>query len=232
MKKILFLLILFFSLFSIYKIFDEPKINYLSIGDSLINGINPYNYSGYGYNNYVKNYLERNNQLRSFNNYYYNNSLKGLTIDIKNNRTIVVDNKEYFIKKMLRESDVIVISSGIDELAYNYQEDNMDYNYEYFNKMYDDIEELIEEIKKYAINHIIFIGYYNPTKIYTSEVDEFFYHINERLSSLMKENNITYLDIYEEIKSGNYLDNPKNYHINTNGYLKIANKLLKYLENA
>ena len=35
-----------------------------------------------------------------------------------------------------------------------------------------------------------------------------------------------------EIKAGDYLDNPKNYHINTNGYLKIANLLLKYLENA
>jgi len=84
MKKILFLIILFLSLFGIYKAFDNPKLNYISIGDSLINGINPYNNMGYGYNDYVKNYLERNNKLRSFNNYYYNNSLKGLTEDIKN----------------------------------------------------------------------------------------------------------------------------------------------------
>ena len=145
------------SLFGIYKFFDEPKINYISIGDSLINGVNPYNIEGYGYNNYVKNYLERNDLLRSFNNYYYNNSLKGLTEDIKNNRTIMVNNEEYFLKKMLRESDLIVISSGMDELSFNYQEDNMDYNYQYFNKMYYDIEELIIEIKKYSINDIIFI---------------------------------------------------------------------------
>lgn len=229
MKKILFLIILFLSLFGIYKLFDEPKINYMSIGDSLINGVNPYNIEGYGYNNYVKNYLERNNLLRSFNNYYYNNSLKGLKEDIKNNRTIMVDNKEYFFKKMLRESDIIVISSGMDELSFNYHEDDMAYNYQYFEKMYSDIESLITEIKKYSINNIIFIGYYNPTKIYTSDVDEFFCSINEKLSNLMKTNNIIYLDIYEEIKAGNYLDNPKNYHINTNGYMKIANLLLKYL---
>ena len=231
MKKIFFLIIISLIIFGIYKIFDESKINYLSIGDSLINGTNPYNYSGYGYNNYVKNYLERNDKLRSFNNYYYNNSLEGLTNDIKNNRTIVIDNKEYFIKKILRESDVIVISSGIDELAYNYQENNMNYNYQYFDKMYKNIENLIKEIKKYSVNDIIFIGYYNPNPLYTSEVDEFFYYINEKLSSLMKKNNVIYIDIYEDIKSGNYLDNPKNHHINTNGYLKIANKLLKYLEN-
>lgn len=230
MKKIIFLIMIFLSLFGIYKLFNEPKINYLSVGDSLINGVNPYNIEGYGYNNYIKNYLERNDMLRSFNNYYYNNSLKGLTEDIKNNRTIMANNKEYFLKKILRESDVVVISSGMDELSFNYQEDNMDYNYQYFNKMYSDIEELIIEIKKYTINDIIFIGYYNPTNKYTSDVDEFFYSINERLSNLMEKNDIVYLDIYEEIKSGNYLDNPKNYHINTNGYMKIANLLLKCLE--
>lgn len=232
MKKILFLIILFLSLFGIYKAFDNPKLNYISIGDSLINGINPYNNTGYGYNDYVKNYLERNNKLRSFNNYYYNNSLKGLTEDIKNNRTIMVDDKEYFLKKLLRESDIIVVSSGMDELSFNYQEDDMKYNYQYFDKMYNDIEELILELKKYSINDIIFIGYYNPLKTYTSDVDEYFCYINEKLSNLMKNNNIVYLDIYEEIKSGDYLDNPKNYHINTNGYLKIANLLLKYLEKA
>jgi len=156
MKKILFLIILFLSLFGIYKAFDNPKLNYISIGDSLINGINPYNNMGYGYNDYVKNYLERNNKLRSFNNYYYNNSLKGLTEDIKNNRTIMVDDKEYFLKKILRESDIIVVSSGMDELSFNYQEDDMKYNYQYFDKMYNDIEELILELKKYSINDIIF----------------------------------------------------------------------------
>ena len=231
MKKIIFLIILSLSLFGIYILFDNPKINYLSIGDSLIIGVNPYNIEGYGYNNYVKNYLERNDKLLSFNNYYYNNSIMGLTLDIKDNRTIVADNKEFFLKKVLRESDLVVISTGMDELSYNYQDD-MNSNYRYFDKMYSDIEDLIIEIKKYAINDIIFIGYYNPTKVYNSDVDEYFYHINEKLSSLMNKYNIKYIDIYEEIKSGNYQDNPKNHHINTNGYLKIANLLLKYLEKA
>ena len=54
MKKILFLIILFLSLFGIYKAFDNPKLNYISIGDSLINGINPYNNTGYGYNDYYE----------------------------------------------------------------------------------------------------------------------------------------------------------------------------------
>lgn len=231
MKKILFLLILLLSLSGIYYLFKEPKINYLSIGDSLINGVNPYNNSGYGYNNYVKNYLERNGKLRNFNNYYYNNSLKGLTLDIQNNRTIIADNKEYFLKKVLRESDLIVVSSGMDELSYNYHQD-MKENYQYFEKMYNDIEELIIEIKKYSANDIIFIGYYNPTRIYTSEVDEFFGYIRDKLSKLMNSYDIQYIDIYEEIKAGNYQDNPNNHHINTNGYLKIANLLLKYLEKA
>ena len=70
MKKIIFLLVIILSLFSIYILFDNPKINYLSIGDSLISGVNSYNIEGYGYNNYIKNYLERNNKLLSFNNYY------------------------------------------------------------------------------------------------------------------------------------------------------------------
>jgi len=109
MKKIIGFLLCFLTVFLIFIFTKDEKINYLAIGDTLTRGVNSYNFYGNGYNDYVKNYLKRNNLLRSFNNYYYNNSLKGLTEDIKNNRTIMVNNKEYFLKKMLRESDLIVI---------------------------------------------------------------------------------------------------------------------------
>lgn len=231
MKKILILFLTILSIFLIYRIFKTDKINYISIGDSLINGTNSYNINGYGYNSYIKNYLERNKKLNTFNNYFYNNSITGLTFDIQNNRTLLIDDKEYFLKKILRESDVLVISIGMDELSYNYRSD-MNYNYKYFDKMYLDIEKLVKEVKKYTVNKIVFIGYYNPTKLYTSDIDEYFYYINEKLTNLMKKNNIIYIDIYEEIKAGNYQDNPNNHHLNTNGYLKIANLLLKYLEKS
>ena len=203
MKKIITLVMTFLGIFFIYFSFNNHHINYVSIGDNIMNN----NLNNINYNQFIKDFLTKKKWLSSFNTSYYNNSVLSLYRDLLNNRTIKNNDGEYYFKKVLRESDILVISVGMEELSKNYSKNNMTNNYLYFEKMYQRIERLVNEIKKYAKGKILFIGYYNPTNYYDAKTDEFFYDINTKLNRLMMNNGITYIDLYELIKGNSYKDN-------------------------
>lgn len=230
MKKIITILSCILIVFLIFIFAKDNKINYLSIGDTLTRGINSYDTYGNGYNDYVKNYLKRNNLLRSFNSDYYNNSIIGFESDIINNKTIVINDKEYYIKKMLRESDLLVISIGMDELAYYFNSDVNKVHQE-FDKMLLNLEDFINVIRDYAKNKVLFVGYYNPSDRYSSDIDELFYYIENSLEKMLNKYDVDYIKLYEKVKEKKYLDNSDNYHLNSKGYLMIANEIINYIEN-
>ena len=230
MKKIFIYCLTLLGLFVIYKQFDNHKVNYVSIGDGITKGISSKEMESYGYNNFIYEYLEKKHWIGTFNNSFSNNTISALLKDVKNNRTLRIEKNEFYLKKVLRESDFLVISVGQDELSNNYDKYDMSKNKALFNKMYNDIEELIKEIRKYAKGKIIFLGYYNPTNYYDSKVDEFFYHIDTILNKLLLNYQVAYLDLYETIKSGNYKENDNTYNLNIHGFRKVANLIEFYLE--
>lgn len=181
------------------------------------------------YSDYLKIDLENKIKLMEFNPYFVNENVLNLYQDIINNRTIKVDNKDYYFKKSLRESDFVVISVGMEELGNNYNKYNMKDNYDYFNKMYLNIEKLIKEIRKYAQDKVVFLGYYNPTNYYDSKVDEFFYDMDIKLNRLMLNNDVTYIDLYELVKGNNYKEKNSVY-LNNLAYKKIASILEFYIK--
>lgn len=226
MKKIITLVMTFLGIFFIYCTFNNHHINYVSIGDNIMNN----NLNNINYNQFIKDFLTKKKWLSSFNTSYYNNSVLSLYRDLLNNRTIKNNDEEYYFKKVLRESDILVISVGMEELSKNYSKNNMTNNYLYFEKMYQRIERLVNEIKKYAKGKILFIGYYNPTNYYDAKTDEFFYDINTKLNRLMMNNGITYIDLYELIKGNSYKDNINSISLNNEGYKKLASIIEFYLD--
>ncbi len=224
LKKILYLFLSIVLIFIIYLKYSNLEYNYVSIGDELILS-NNFNKT---YNDYIKDYLIKNNKLKNFNNYFYNNTIIGLINDIKNNRTIRKSNKEYFFKKVLRESDYLIISIGMEKIIKNYDKYDMNKNYRYFNKMYNDIENLIIEINKYTKGKIIFLGYYNPTNYYDSKTDELFYDLDIRLNELLENNNIIYISLYDLVKGNQYRNELG--LLNTYGNKNISNIIEYYLE--
>ena len=93
MKKILTFIIVVLSVFLIYLGFKDKKTYYLSLGDSLSLGKNPYNVLDYGYTDYVKDYLEDKNLLEVY--------VDGLNREDKRIIDIISDinNNRKFIKK-------------------------------------------------------------------------------------------------------------------------------------
>ena len=53
-KKIIFLILVVLTIFLTYKYFNNDKLNYIPLGDSVAAGENSYGELGYGYVDYVK----------------------------------------------------------------------------------------------------------------------------------------------------------------------------------
>lgn len=215
MKKLSFIIASVLCIFLIYNTINSNRINYVSISDNYIDLKKKFDY-----NEYFNNYLISNNRLGTFNTSFVNSSAQLLYNDLINNKTIRINNNDYFFKKVLRESDLVVISVGMLEFSHNYDKYDMIKNKAMFSRLYLDIEELVKEVKKYAFGKIVFLGLYNPSEYYDSHVDSFFYDINTKIKSLMEKNNIIYISLYEFIKCNN----------KSIEHLKIDNLLDNYLK--
>ena len=191
--------------------FKDNKINYVNITDIDIidNDINKDKMANY--------------------NTFITKSINDAIKDIRNNKTIGLNNDIYYLKKVLRESDIAVISVGMVELVDNFDKYNMNINYDFFNKLYSNIENLINEVKKYAYGKVIFFGYYNPTNYYDADIDKLFYNMNTRLNKLMTENGVIYIDLYELIKGNNYKEK-SSFYLNKDCINKITNVLENLIE--
>ena len=235
MKKIVIPILIVFLTFIIYKTNDDNLVDYMAIGDSLSLGINSYGNHSYGFNDYLKSYLENNNLLHHYNSLYSKNDYKieELINDIKTNKNILYDDKTYNIKKELREADLLTISIGMDELV-NLLNANKEFNeiQNDLDKLCNNMDTLIKEITSLSKTKIILLGYYNPSNNFDKNKNQIFAYISDKYQSIASKYSITYIDIYEEIRQDkNYLPNKNDYHLTSKGYLKIANKIIKNIED-
>lgn len=231
MKKILIPLLIIILVFLIYKFNEDDLIDYMVIGDSISCGINSYGNKTYGYNDYLKNYLNSNNLLHKYNNYFSKDkyTIKELLNDIKNNKNIIYNDKNYNLKKELRESDILTISIGMDEIV-NILNKNKDFKNikTDLDEIINDMDNLIKIVTSYSKTNVILIGYYNPYNEYNKDIDKVFSYINDKYNSIAKKYNIIYIDIYNIIKKDKtYLPNKIDYHLTSKGYLEIAKEVIE-----
>lgn len=236
-KLIISVFLIIFLIFIIYKTNSDNLIDYMSIGDSFDLGINSYGNNTYSFHDYIKNYLDNNNNLHKTSFYYSkpNYKIEDLLEDIKNNKEIIYNDKTYNIKKELREADLITIAIGMDELVnileYDGKLNNIKTTYEKIDEMITNMDNLIKTVKKISSSNIILIGYYNPYKKESKELNRLFSYIDDKYLTISKKYKITYVDIYKTIKdNSDYLPNFKDYHINSKGYLKVASQIIDKLK--
>ena len=231
MKKIIIPILIVFLVFLIYKFNDKNLIDYMVLGDSISLGINSYGNKTYGYNDYLKTYLENNNLLHKYNNYFSKDgyTIEELTNDIKNNKNILYNDRTYNIKHELRESDLLTISIGMDEMVkiINQSKDFKDIKKDLDN-IVTSMDKLLKKITELSKSKIILIGYYNPSNNYNSNIDAIFSYLNIEYMKLSKKYNIDYIDIYESIKKDQkLLPNKYDYHLTSQGYLKITKTIIE-----
>lgn len=229
MKKVIKLIILIIISCSVYFIYQETKnsvINITNIGDNLSLGINSYGIKEYGYVDYYKDYLIRENQKVNIINSYAKKdlSITNLLDQIKNTPKI---------KKDLTESNLLILTIGYNDLTYKLSiEDNI--SKLKFDKIIssitDDYNKLITEIRKYYKKEIISVGYYKSNK------DDYFLNkgIRELNKNISLNNETSYIDTYTLLSNREkYFSNPHMNYPNRLGYQAISMKIIrKTLEKA
>lgn len=231
MKKILSIIIVVLAVFLIYLGFKDEEIYYLSLGDYLSNGINPYGTKDYGYSDYVKDYIEENDKLEIYVNYSGKNTRTiDLIKDIEDNVKIDVMGKSKTIQNTLIKADLLTISIGMNDLLDNVKFNN-DFSvndlYNKFEEVMVDYEKLFEILRAYCKEEIILIGLYNS--LGNDSLNEFFDYANKKLSSLAGSYNINYINIYDEFNDNEYFDNSKIFP-NKLGYEVIFNKMVDIID--
>ena len=226
--KLLSLLLLCTSVFFIYEKTNYNNITYTALGDGFAQGIDCYGQKDYGYSDYVKDYLKEQNKLKNYSKSY---TSKDMTIERLHN-TLLTNKKmgkkdtNDNIKTILRETDYLTISIGLNDLLYKLSLSNKLTN-ETLNKVINEIEknfnELIKEIKKVYSKDIYVIGYY--------EVNKENYYLNKAINKLNKiyqENeNVTYISTMIISKNKHiFLSNPNSYYPNYKGYQAISTKII------
>lgn len=229
MKKVLKLVVLIIISCSVYFIYQQTKnslININNIGDSLSQGINSYGIKEYGYVDYYKDYLEKeNNRVNVINKYSKEDmSIKNLLNQIKTTAKI---------KKDLIETNLLILTVGYNDLIYSLSLQEEVTNIE-FQKIMSTIEkdytELITEIRKYYKKEIIAIGYYSSNK------KDYFLNkgIRELNKMLALNEEVSYIDTYSLLSNREkYFSNPNINYPNRLGYQAISKKIIrKTLEKA
>lgn len=243
-KLIIFVLALLI-VFGIYSIFskEQSKIYYLPLGDSISEGMNPYLGIDYGYPDYVKDYLDKNNRLSFYTKGFTKSgyTTRNVKSDIENNKTIEVDGKNVHLKEALRESDLVTLTIGANNFLGTISLNNIEEkitNIEATKKEADkiglEIKELLILIKQYAKKQIIVTGYFNPFPRlieYKDVIDELVKYFNNVIEETCEEVGVDYVDIFD-VLDGNKeaLPNPLNIHPNTYGYELISKEVIKAIK--
>ncbi len=220
--KLLVVPIIFLITILIINYTKSNKIYYISLGDELGKGINSNNYEDIGYSDFIKEYLEKNNKLKYYTKDFSDTDIRvtDLIRKIENN-----EEKEITIQNALKNSDLITISAGLNEIYNKYNTDKRDL-YNYIDEIIYNVDYLLNLIRKINQNSIYFLGFYNAVN--SKELDKYIEYANNKLIKTCNKYNVKYVDLYNLFKNNKHLIyNINNIYPNKDGYKLISNEILK-----
>lgn len=234
--KLIITILVIILIFLIFKINNQNNQSYLSLGDGFALGKDSYGQIDYGYSDYVKDYLQKNNYLNKYIKSFSEEtmSITSLKEMIGTNKKINLNNHELNIRQTLRESTILTLSIGLNDLLYqlsisdNVTNNNIDI---IINNIEKSFKELIIEIKKYYQYDIYVIGYYN---IYDNNSPQ-----NKgiiKLNDIFRKNkDVIYIDTYSIFKNNkSYRSRKQSIYPNRYGYqaisVEIIDKMSKKLD--
>lgn len=205
----------------------DDKIYYVSLGDNLALGENPYQECGYGYSDIVKDYLQNNQILKGYVKEFAKKEYKitDLNKDLNNNIIKIVDNKKLGLKHALNNSSLVTISIGTSEIL---EIINNKKEIKNIDDIINNYSILIENLKKYAQREIMIIGYYTNNE----ENNIYIEYANNKLYNLAQEYKLIYIDVHKLFKNeyDTYFPNPSSIYPNILGYKLIGNEIIENLK--
>lgn len=184
-KTILIIALIVLTTFIIYLATIDRKVYYLDL-----------NISNYKYEKSTKNYLKNKLKLEKFVTGYIEEDYRttDLINDIKDNKYIIIKNKKQTIKNALIKADLVTLTTGFNDFNYKIETESLKDLYNYADKVLIDIEELLEQVRQYCKEDIIFIGLNN---IYGKNYEELFQYINNKIGEICYDNKIYFINPME-----------------------------------
>lgn len=232
--KLIFTVLTVIAIYIIYAFASPDDISYLALGDSFALGENPYGEVAYGYSDYLSNYLAQNHHLKLYTKKFasVDARIKDIQQDILLNRKVYIDGKSIGLKSGLRDTDIITLSVGANDLLSQISvlsevmiEKKQD---EIIDKIGADLTSLLNEIEKYNKN-IVLVGYYNlypKNEVYRV----LFKKLDEKYREVSQDKKIIYISLYDDFPYDKYLPNPFNIHPSIEGYEYIYQKIVQNIE--
>ena len=213
MKKIILVLFLFLSCYLIYNLTEEKKLSCLVIGDATADN----------------NYLKSNELITEYNNNYINKDYRiiDLVNIIKYNEEYEERDKHISIHRLLKNTDILIISIGMNDIYSKLNSDTKDI-YTYINNMVNNMEILYDEIDRYSYKKVIVLGYYNIT----NKNNDLFTYLNYKMKRVTEKYNYKYIELNNIINNNpNYLKKNNSYELNNQGYNEINKIIVENLKN-
>ena len=225
MKKVFLILILFLSCYFIYNKTVDNKVYYLAIGDSLAKGTNEYGIASYGYNDYIKDYLEEKSKLKRYNKTYTNNDYR--IIDII--KVLEYNEKKdgYSLNVLIKQADIITLSLGMNELHYKLKNNSQNI-YTYIDNMIINYNKILTYINKFPHDKVFILGYYNVFE----NSNDIINYANHKLKEICKKHGFIYIELSNILGNNpEYFSKTDKFIPNNKGYEKISQIIVENLEN-
>lgn len=231
--QLLYILMLISTLF-IFTNNNKNNITYISLGDGYAKGKDSFGINSYGYSDYIRDKLAKDNKLKYYTNDYSENdmTIKNLINYISNVDKNEVKGQNKSLKGYLQEADLLTLSIGINDLRYEFLvEDNLDSNKmdKVITSVEKDFNSLIKEIKKYYKYNIYVIGYPN------NNLESYYLSMAIRkYNEFLSENkNIIYISVDDlDYDKENIFKNPNSNYYSSAGHKIISDKIYKIYKKA
>ncbi len=225
--KLIITIIVILLIFLIFKLNNKNNQNYISLGDGYALGKNSYGQIDYGYSDYYKDYLSTNDYL---NRYIKSFSTETMTINslldsISINKKIVLHDQEYNLKQTLRESTILTLSIGLNDLIYqmSLSEELTDSTIDkIISNIEKDYKKLIREIKKHYQYDICVVGYYSVN------ANTYLNKGIRKLNNIYRnDKDVIYIDTYSLFESNkSYRSRSQSIYPNNKGYEAISRQIV------
>ena len=222
MRKKIILTILVGSVltFFIYKIFYHEDMNIMTLGDGVGTGLTAYNVKGYSYNDYLKDYYEKNSILKEYITDFSNaeETTETLILKLQNNYTL--ESTGLSITQAISKAKILTVSIGMNELSHK-----MEIETEEIETYLNNIEKILKLLRIYNKKEIFLTSLYETSFLNNTKVTE----INNRLKQLCDTYQVHYIDITDILKNKEYIFNNTSFYFNYRGHRNISEEILKHL---
>ena len=222
MRKKIILTILVGSVltFFIYKIFYHEDMNIMTLGDGVGTGLTAYNVKGYSYNDYLKDYYEKNSILKEYITEFSNaeETTETLILKLQNNYTL--ESTGLSITQAISKAKILTVSIGMNELSHK-----MEIETKEIETYLSNIDKILKLLRIYNKKEIFLTSIYETSFLNNTKVTE----INNRLKQLCDTYQVHFIDITNILKNKEYIFNNTSFYFNYRGHRYISEEILKHL---